>query len=325
MYSFARETSLLKYGLLNKYSFADKNFFKNFSLKDSVRFWQSLSQNGINNTSSIGVGRFQENMKYNLYSYTHSLDTFQLNNPQEKSLETLMKELSEYRNNTGLYTIENLDLKNLHYDTINLRYRTDLMTYPGSVVGLSMLSSASKDLNFQIHDQMKKNNGKYSWKDIRWGKVVASGVAGGLTSAYVMQVERRGNLAGTNTFGGRAVRKLVTNTIETGVHSIGLLYDSRQHGFDYTEAQKSAFLNQLFKMGSSGMNAIVNRYVFRSTWDPWFEHFSKQIHGFDPHKNIHKKFNRDTQLKKPFDPNQSSFTASDLPYTISVIPLIDFG
>ena len=161
-YLFKRETSRLKYRLRYKYYFADNNFFRKFSLKNTLPIWHS-----------------------------HSLDYFHLINLQGHSIESLMKELSEYRNNTGLCIIENRDLKLLYYDIIKSQNRSYLIACKGTVVGLNMLSRASQNLNSQIHDQMKMNNGRYSWKEIRWGKVIASGVVRGLTSCYTSKKKNK--------------------------------------------------------------------------------------------------------------------------------------
>jgi hypothetical protein len=100
-----------------------------------------------------------------------SIDTFQINNQQGQSIDSLMHELSEYRNNASLYTIEKCDLKHLFYDTLHSLYRPNLMTYTGSVVGLSMLSAASQQLTL-INQVLKM--GSSGMKALVWRWFITS-------------------------------------------------------------------------------------------------------------------------------------------------------
>jgi hypothetical protein len=327
--SARREDYFLKKNMLQRFSLSQESFSRENPLSDPVsNERQALSPIPDSNTA-IGqdLKRFEKGVEYNRYMYTGESDSFlPIYTRMRKS--GLVKEVNKKGAFSGdFFTIQEPDFRYLYNDSNPYNYRVNLMTIPPAVVGLSILSSSAQDLDNQINTRIK-STGRFNWKDVHWGRVVASGLSRGLSTSFSMSAESRGWVAGRNTFGGLMIRSLVSGALDAGVRNLGMRYDSKVHNFDFESARNGVLAAAILNSGFNAIQGAVNRYLFKNFWDPAFRELIEKTHGFNPTASAMQKVNRSINVYSPSAANSAGMagqTANAASDTVTIIPVVDFG
>lgn len=146
-------------------------------------------------------------------------------------------------------------------------------------MALNGLASAGIDMGMQY--MAAASQGKDPWKEMRWGSVGASFVSGAATTGVMGGIAKAGGALAANTFNAMFQRAAIANTIDFGVRSLGLIYDSKVHHLDYGKELGRQAISSAVAFGSNVGQGFANNLSGKG-WDPAFMDFKDRINEYRP-------------------------------------------